>query len=134
MAGACVVAVAAGAAPTGPVEATLGPGPGHAVVGKAGYRLELSITPNLGGRIDSDFRLRLTQAGRPVAAAILLRFTMPAMEMPELRLALRPAGPGVYAGTGQKLTMPGRWHIRVHVVPHGKPPLEVLLADLATLQ
>jgi hypothetical protein len=40
----------------------------------------------------------------------------------------------VYAGTGQKLTMPGRWHIRVHVAPRGKPPLEVLLADLATLQ
>ena len=69
-----------------------------------------------------------------MAAAILLRFTMPAMEMPELRLALRPAGRGVYAGTGQKLTMPGRWHIRVHVAPRGKPPLEVLLADLATLQ
>ena len=76
--------------PGAPIEATPRPRTeGHAVVGKAGYRLELSITPNLGGRIDSDFRLRLTR-GRPPRERprSLLRFTMPAMEMPELRLAL----------------------------------------------
>ena len=52
---------------------------------------------------------------------------MRAMPMPSLTLSLRASSPGVYRGTGRKLTMPGRWEIRVRIVPRGASPVEIVL-------
>ena len=39
-------------------DGTIGPGDAHAVVHKAGYRVEISITPNRGALIPSTYRRR----------------------------------------------------------------------------
>ena len=73
-----------------------------------GCEIEFTITPNLGGHIASTFTLKLTRAGRPVSAAVSAVFTMQAMQMPPLGLRFKPKAPGIYQGSGEKLTMPGR--------------------------
>ena len=113
---------------------TVGPGPAHTVIVESGYRVELAIDPNLGGRISSTFRLHLTRAGKPVAARIRARFTMEAMPMPSLMLALHATAPGTYAGSGEKLTMPGRWHIGVLIAPREERPFRVDVTDIAVVQ
>jgi YtkA-like len=113
---------------------TVGPGPAHAVIVESSYRVELAIGPNLGGRIPSTFRLRLTRAGKPVAARISARFTMEAMPMPSLTLALHAKAPGVYAGSGEKLTMPGRWQIGFKIAPREEPSFQLAVTDIAVVQ
>ena len=105
-----------------------------AVLFKSGLKIELTITPNLGGHIASTFTLELTRAGRPVRAAVSAVFTMQAMPMPSLGLMLKPRAPGIYQGSGEKLTMPGRWQIRLRIVARHQPPLEVVLIDIATVE
>jgi hypothetical protein len=117
-----------------PSDGTIGPGEARAVLTRSGCRLEFTISPNLGGRIESTFTLRLTRAGRPVPATVSAVFTMQAMQMPSLDLILKPKAPGIYQGSGEKLTMPGRWQIRLRIVPRREPPLEVTLTDIATVE
>ncbi len=109
--------------------AVVGPGPVDAVVAKSGYRVRISISPNQGGLVYNNFAVRCTRMGRPVVGAVSMRFTMRAMPMPSLTLRLRASAPGLYRGTGRKLTMPGRWEIRVRVVPRGGSPVEIVLVD-----
>jgi hypothetical protein len=117
-----------------PSDGTIGPGEARAVLFKSGLKIELTITPNLGGHIASTFTLELTRAGRPVRAAVSAVFTMQAMPMPSLGLMLKPRAPGIYQGSGEKLTMPGRWQIRLRIVARHQPPLEVVLIDIATVE
>jgi hypothetical protein len=97
------------------------------------YEVRLRISPNAGGRRDNDFTVRTTRGGRPVAAAVSLRFTMPAMAMPSLGLGLRERSVGTAVGTGQTLTMPGRWVIRIAVRPRGQASFAVVLEDVVRL-
>jgi YtkA-like protein len=130
----CFGGTLAGTGFAAPSETTVGPGPAHAVIVHSGYRVELAIGPNLGGRIASTFRLGVTRAGHPVAAKVTARFTMEAMPMPSLTLALPGAGPGIYEGSGEKLTMPGRWRIGFLVAPRDDRPFQVTVTDIATVQ
>jgi hypothetical protein len=114
-------------------DGSVGPGEVHTVLVKRGYRIAVSITPNLGGRIPSTFTLECTRSGDPVTATITARFTMVAMHMPPLGLRLRPVAAGVYRATGEMLVMPGRWLIRFHVSPRDDRVFDVLLADSATV-
>jgi hypothetical protein len=117
-----------------PSRGTIGPGDAHAVVLRSGYRVDLAITPNLGGHITSTFKIELTRNGRPVTAAVSARFTMRAMEMPSLELQLRSTAPGRYRGSGQTLTMPGRWQIDFHFAVQGAPPFDITLVDLVVVE
>jgi hypothetical protein len=63
--------------------------------------------------------------GKPITDAdvslLVVMPAMPAMKMPEMRneIALKPAGPGNYTGTGQ-VTMAGKWNVTVIVKQGGK--------------
>jgi hypothetical protein len=126
--------IIAGAARAGPGDRAIGPGVAHTVIFASGYRIDVSVSPNLGGRISSTFRLHLTRAGQPVDAAVDARFTMPAMPMPSLALRLHRTGPGLYQGSGEKLTMPGRWLIDLELRPSSRRPFHVILTDLAIVE
>ena len=131
---ACLLSALTGAASAAPSDGTIGPGEAHIVLTRAGCEIELTITPNLGGHIPSTFTLELTRAGRPVSAAVSAVFTMQAMPMPPLGLRFKPKAPGIYQGTGEKLTMPGRWWIRLHIAARGGVPLDVVVTDIATIE
>ena len=129
--GAAAFASAAGAARN---DGTIGPGETHKVLTKSGYRVEIRISPNLGGHITSIFSLTLTRNGEPVAATASARFTMQAMPMPSLSLRLPSTAPGRYRGSGQTLTMPGRWQIDFRITPRGGRPLDIALLDLVIVE
>jgi hypothetical protein len=112
----------------------VGPGEGHTVVRKLGYRIEITITPNIGGLVASDYTVVLTRSGKPVAGAVAARFSMIAMGMPALDLRLRQVSPGHYRASGTKLTMPGRWQIDFHIVPHRARTFDVVIVDRAVTQ
>jgi hypothetical protein len=107
----------------------VGPGPVRAVVSHGDYRVEVRISPNAGGRRQNTFVVQTTQGGRPVSAAVSVRFTMPAMAMPSLSLRLRESAPGRSSGTGETLKMPGRWVVVLHVAPRAAPAFDVRLID-----
>ena len=115
-------------------DGTIGPGEARVVLIRSGCRIEFTIVPNLGGRIASSFRLELTRAGRPVPATVSATFTMSSMPMPSLGLLLKQTAPGVYQGSGEKLTMPGRWQIRIHVAERHALPLDVVFTDIASVE
>jgi hypothetical protein len=111
----------------------VGPGAVVQTLVHADYRVQVRISPNAGGRRANTFVVRTTRSGRPVHAQVSLRFTMPAMAMPSLRLRLRESAPGAASGVGETLTMPGRWQIAIHVAPVGNTPFDLLLADMVEL-
>jgi hypothetical protein len=121
-------------AAAGAGDGTVGPGEGHTVVRKLGYRIELTITPNIGGLIVSDYTIVLTRSGTPVAGTIAARFSMIAMGMPALGLRFRQISPGRYRASGTKLTMPGRWQIDFHIMPGRARPFDVVIVDRAVTQ
>jgi hypothetical protein len=112
----------------------IGPGAAHVTRSVGGYRVELAVTPNLGGLRQNTFVVGCTRNGKPVDAAVTARFDMVAMPMPALHLVLRRAAPGRYRGVGRMLTMPGTWQIDVHVAPRGGKPFDVLLVDHAVIR
>jgi YtkA-like len=125
----------ASAANAAPSDGTIGPGEAHVVLTRSGCEIEFTITPNLGGHIASTFTLELTRAGRPVRATVSAVFTMQAMPMPPLGLRLKPKAPGIYQASGEKLTMPGRWQIRLHIIAaRDRVPLDVVVTDIATVE
>jgi hypothetical protein len=126
-------AVLTGTAAAGDAGAPVGPGPVARTVVLAGYRVELRIAPNAGGRRVNTFTVETTRSGRPVAAAVSIRFTMPAMRMPDLGLRLRESRAGVAVGSGEKLTMPGVWRLTVTVRPRGAQPFAFTLVDVVRL-
>ena len=90
------------------------------------------MTPNAGGRRENVFTVRTTRAGKPVAAAVSIRFTMPGMGMPDLGLRLRQEA-GVATGSGTTLTMPGVWRLALTVRPRGAPAFTVAVVDVVHL-
>jgi YtkA-like protein len=112
-------------------DGTVGPGDAHTIVRKAGYRLEVTITPNHGALTPSTFTVGLTRAGKPVSGTVAIRFAMVAMPMPPLALRLRQVAAGRFQARGTKLTMPGRWRLTFHVVPRKAAPFDVVLLDNA---
>jgi hypothetical protein len=111
----------------------VGPGPVARTIAAGSYRVAVGISPNAAGRRPSTFVVRTTRDGKPVTAGVSIRFTMPAMGMPPLSLRLSPQSGGVSRGVGEKLTMPGRWNITLHVVPRGAPAFDVAFVDVVAL-
>jgi hypothetical protein len=112
----------------------IGPGPAHLTRSVDGYRVEVAVTPNLGGLRPNTLVVGCTRNGKPVDAAVTARFAMVAMPMPAIHLVLRRTAPGRYRGVGQTLTMPGTWQIDIHVVPRGGKAFDVLLVDHAVIR
>jgi hypothetical protein len=111
----------------------VGPGTVARTITAGAYRVVVGISPNAAGRRPNTFVVRTTRDGKPVAARVLIRFTMPAMRMPSLSLRLSSQSEGVARGVGEKLIMPGRWNIVLHVVPRGAPAFDVALVDVVGL-
>jgi hypothetical protein len=74
---------------------------------------------------DNTFEVMVMQDGKPVDdAAVSVEFfmaAMPQMNMPEMRnkTDLKPAGNGVYRGTGQ-VAMAGNWDVTVMAMRNGQ--------------
>jgi hypothetical protein len=97
------------------------------------YRVGVRISPNAAGRRPNTFVVRTTRDGKPVTAAVSIRFTMPAMGMPPLSLRLGPRRSGVARAVGETLRMPGRWNVVLHVAPRGAPAFDVAFVDVVAL-
>jgi hypothetical protein len=111
----------------------VGPGPVAETIAARSYRVAVGISPNAAGRRPNTFVVRTTRDGKPVTAGVSIRFTMPAMGMPPLSLRLSPQSRGIARGVGEKLTMPGRWNIVLHVVPRGALAFDVAFVDVVGL-
>src|SRR3982750_2383453 len=111
----------------------VGPGAVARTMAAGSYRVAVGISPNAAGRRPNTFVVRTTRDGKPVTAGVSIRFTMPAMGMPPLSLRLSPQSGGVARGVGEKLPMPGRWSIALHVVPRGAPAFDVAFVDVVAL-
>jgi len=136
-AAALVALIAAGALAPAAVGAqpqvVVGPGAVARTFAAGPYRVAVGISPNAAGRRPNTFTVHTTRSGKPVAATVSLRFTMPAMGMPPLALRLRTIGAAPARGVGETLTMPGRWNIALHVVPRGAPAFDVMFVDVVAL-
>jgi hypothetical protein len=107
---------------------TVGPGPVRKTIVVAGYRVELSLTPN---RVSSNatVAVELAQQGRPVSAArIRLTTMMMTMDMGYTGLLLQTK-PGRYVHAWPALGMPGRWRLEYEIVPPGGRRFFVTLLD-----
>jgi copper transport protein len=111
--------------------AKVGPGTVSRTVTRAGYKLELVVTPNRAAAPDV-FTLRVTRNGQPVTnASATLTFAMTTMEMPNEEYQLTEIHPGVYRRAAPALVMVGVWGLTFHVAPRTGPPLSVLILDEA---
>jgi hypothetical protein len=97
----------------------------------AGYRVEMSLTPN---RVSSNatVAVELAQQGRPVSAArIRLTTMLLTMDMGYTGLLLQTK-PGRYVHAWPALGMPGRWRLQYEIVPRGGRRVLVTLVDRVT--
>ena len=111
--------------------AKVGPGRVAQTVARAGYRLQVLVSPNKAAAPDS-FALRITQGGRPVRGAnVTLLFNHLEMQMPTQEYQLTETRPGVYARAAPALVMVGRWGLTFQVTPRQGPPFTALIVDQA---
>ena len=111
--------------------ATVGPGRVVRTVERAGYVLQLLLSPNRAATPDS-FALRITKNGQPVRGAnVTLTFDMTTMQMPEQEFQLAEIRPGVYSRAAPALVMVGRWGLTFQIAPPGAPPFNALIIDQA---
>jgi copper transport protein len=116
----------------GKAAAKVGPGPAHARVERAGYLIDIRVSPNRAA-VPNDFELRLTRGGRPVSGAgVTARFVMLDMEMGEQEYQLQEAEPGLYRHSAPALVMVGHWGLEYAVTPPGRPEIDVLVLDKAS--
>jgi copper transport protein len=111
--------------------ARVGPGTVARTVTRAGYRLELLVSPNQAAAPDS-FALRITRNGQPVRGAdVTLTFAMTTMQMPEQEYQLAEVQPGVYSRSAPALVMVGEWGLTFQITPRSGPPFTALIVDQA---
>lgn len=109
-----------------------GPGPVASVVNKAGYRLEIHVTPNR-ATVPNDFALRIERNGVPVhGAEVAATVTMLDMEMPAQTYRLAETSPGLYDRAAPALVMVGHWGLSFEIRPRGAKPFTVFLLDRAS--
>jgi copper transport protein len=112
--------------------ATVGPGRVSTVVRASGYTLQVLVSPNRVGEVDS-FGLRITRADRPVRGAdVTLSFGMLEMDMGNLEYQLVETSPGLYTRRAPALVMAGRWSLSFAVAPRHAPPFSALVIDRTT--
>jgi copper transport protein len=111
--------------------AQVGPGRVAATVNRAGYRLQVLVSPNKAAAPDS-FALRITHNGQAVRHAnVTLTFNHLEMQMPQQEYQLTEKQPGVYARAAPALIMVGKWGLSFTVNPPGGPPFTALIVDEA---
>jgi copper transport protein len=111
--------------------AQVGPGRVAATVSRAGYRLQVLVSPNKAAAPDA-FTLRITKNGVPVRhATITLTFNHLEMQMPQQEYQLTERQPGVYSRAAPALIMVGKWGLSFNVTPPNGPPFEALIVDEA---
>lgn len=111
--------------------ARVGPGTVARAVTRAGYRLELLVSPNRAAAPDS-FALRITKNGQPVRGAnVTLTFDMTTMQMPTQEFQLTESRPGVYSRAAPALVMVGEWGLTFQISPRSGPPFSALILDQA---
>ncbi len=111
--------------------AKVGPGRVAETVQRAGYRLQVLVSPNKAAAPDS-FALRITKGGQPVRGAnVTLTFNHTEMQMPQQEYQLTETQPGVYSRAAPALIMVGKWALSFQVAPRGVPPFTALILDQA---
>jgi copper transport protein len=111
--------------------AHVGPGRVARTVDRAGYRLQVLVSPNKAAAPDS-FALRLTHNGHPVSgASVTLAFNHLQMQMPQQEYALHETAPGIYSRSAPALIMVGPWGLSFSVTPPGHAPFTALIVDQA---
>jgi copper transport protein len=111
--------------------AQVGPGRVAKTVQRAGYELQVLVSPNKAAAPDS-FALRITKGGQPVRGAdVTLTFNHTEMEMPQQEYQLTETQPGVYARAAPALVMVGKWALGFQITPKGGPSFDALILDQA---
>ena len=111
--------------------ARVGPGTVARTVTRAGYRLQLLVSPNRAAAPDS-FALRITEGGQPVRGAnVTLTFDMTTMQMPQQEYQLTETQPGVYSRAAPALVMVGEWGLTFQITPRNGTPFSTLILDEA---
>ena len=111
--------------------ARVGPGTVARSITRAGYRLELLVSPNRAAAPDK-FDLRITRNGRPVRNAnVTLAFDMTTMQMPQQEYQLAETRPGLYSRAVPALVMVGEWGLTFQISPKDAPPFSALILDQA---
>jgi copper transport protein len=111
--------------------ASVGPGRVAATVKRAGYVLQVLVTPNKAAAPDS-FALRITKGGQLVrGATVTLTFNHTQMEMPQQEYQLTETQPGLYSRAAPALVMVGKWALAFQIAPKDAPPFTALILDQA---
>ena len=111
--------------------ANVGPGRVAETVGRAGYTLQVLVTPNKAAAPDS-FALRITKNGQPVRGAnVTLTFNHTEMQMPQQEYQLTETQPGLYSRAAPALVMVGKWALSFQISPKTGPPFTALILDQA---
>ena len=111
--------------------ASVGPGRVAGSVNRAGYKLQVLVSPNKAAAPDS-FALRITKGGKPVRGAnVTLAFNHLEMQMPQQEYQLTETQPGVYSRSAPALVMVGRWGLSFQITPKGGQPFTALIVDQA---
>jgi copper transport protein len=111
--------------------AKVGPGRVLQTVNRAGYQLQVVVSPNRAAAPDS-FALRITKDGQPVTGAnVTLTFNHLQMQMPQQQYQLTEIQPGVYARNAPALVMVGRWSLDFQITPRNGQPFSALIVDQA---
>jgi copper transport protein len=111
--------------------AQVGPGRVLRTVARAGYKLQVLVSPNKAAAPDS-FALRITRGGVPVRGAnVTLTFNHLEMQMPQQQYQLRETRPGLYSRAAPALIMVGKWGLSFQVSPRGGPSFSALIVDEA---
>jgi copper transport protein len=108
-------------------------GPGHVAetVDRAGYRLQVLVSPNKAAAPNS-FALRITKNGQPLRGAnVTLAFNHLEMEMPQQEYQLTETKAGIYSHAAAALVMVGRWGLTFNVTPKSGPPFTAVIVDQA---
>jgi copper transport protein len=112
--------------------ARVGPGKVAASLTRAGYTLQVLVSPNKAAGPNS-FGLRLTRRGTPVSGAdVTLSFAMLDMEMPTQEYQLAETAPGTYTRKAPALVMVGHWALSFTITPRGGQPFTALVVDRAS--
>ncbi|HUE28452.1 MAG TPA: CopD family protein, partial [Solirubrobacteraceae bacterium] len=111
--------------------AQVGPGRVAETVKRAGYVLQVLVSPNKAAAPDS-FALRITKGGQPVRGAnVTLTFNHTEMEMPQQEYQLAETRPGVYSRAAPALVMVGKWALGFQIAPRNGPSFTALILDQA---
>jgi copper transport protein len=111
--------------------ANVGPGRVARTVRRAGYVLQVLVSPNKAAAPNA-FALRITRDGRPLrGASVTLTLNHTEMEMPQQEYALTEIQPGVYSRSAPALVMVGRWSLAFQITAPSGQSFTALILDQA---